>query len=64
VSTADGDGLAALAREREVPLTALGRVGGQRLLLGTALDAAVDDLRRLYEEALPLALGEDVADDV
>ncbi len=59
VSTADGDGLAALAREREVPLTALGRVGGQRLLLGTALDAAVDDLRRLYEEALPRALGED-----
>ncbi|MCH7511545.1 MAG: phosphoribosylformylglycinamidine synthase II, partial [Chloroflexi bacterium] len=61
VSTADGDGLAALARERDVPLAPLGRVGGQRLLLGTALDAAVDDLRRLYEEALPLALGEESA---
>ena len=64
VSTADGDGLAALAHERDVPLTALGRVGGQRLLLGTALDATVDDLRRVYEEALPLALGTGGADDV
>ncbi|MCH7837915.1 MAG: hypothetical protein IIC26_05340 [Chloroflexi bacterium] len=64
VSTADGDGLAALARERNVPLAPLGRVGGQRLLLGTALDAAVDDLRRLYEEALPRALGEESAASV
>ncbi len=57
-STADGDALAALASERDVPLAPLGRVGGQRLLLGTALDAAVDDLRRVYEEALPRALEE------
>ena len=58
VSTAQGEALAALARERDVPLVRLGRVGGDRLLLGKKLDLPVAELRRAYEEGLPRALGE------
>ena len=58
VSTVDSDALLALAREQGVPLLPLGSVGGDRLVFGGALDVAVDDLRRSYEEGLPHALGE------
>ena len=58
VSSAEGATLEALARERDVPLVRLGRVGGDRLRLGGFLDVAVEDLRRAYEEGLPRALGQ------
>ena len=64
VSTSDGEALTALAREHGAPLVRLGRVAGDRLVLGAApgtgpsgLDVAVDELRRAYEEGLPRALG-------
>ena len=60
VSTADAEALAALAQEQQAPLMRLGRVAGDRLVLGAALDVAIDDLRRAYEEGLPLALGEQI----
>jgi phosphoribosylformylglycinamidine synthase len=58
VSTGDGAALAALARERDVPCVALGRAGGERLVLGSYLDLPIEALRREYEEGLPRALGE------
>ena len=58
VSTADSEALETLAAEQQAPLMRLGRVGGDRLVLGALLDISVDDLRRAYEEGLPLALGE------
>ena len=39
-------------------IDALGSVGGERLVLGEALSAAVGELRIAYEEGLPRALGE------
>ena len=57
VSTRDGETLAALALEHDVPLARLGRVGGDRLALGGHVDVAIADLRRVYEEGLPQALG-------
>ncbi len=58
VSTAQGDALRELAREREMPLLLLGPAAGGRLALGALVDVAVDDLRRAYEEGLPRALGD------
>jgi phosphoribosylformylglycinamidine synthase II len=48
--------LAALAREEEVPLSPLGRVGGKRLTLGEMVDVAAEDLTAAYEKGLPEAL--------
>ncbi len=39
-----------------MPVVSLGRVSGDRLLLGSELDVAVADLRETYEEGLPRAL--------
>jgi phosphoribosylformylglycinamidine synthase len=58
ISTAEGEALESLAREQDVPLLRLGRVGGDRLILGSKIDAAVADLHDAYEEGLPRALGE------
>ncbi|MCH8995406.1 MAG: hypothetical protein IH959_10660 [Chloroflexi bacterium] len=58
VSTAESEALEGLAREHDVPLLRLGRVGGDRLILGSILDATVADLHDAYERGLPRALGE------
>jgi phosphoribosylformylglycinamidine synthase len=58
VSTADPDGLRALASGQGVPLTPLGRIAGDRLRFAAAIDVPVADLRQAYEEGLPAALGE------
>jgi phosphoribosylformylglycinamidine synthase len=58
VSTADPDGLRALASGHGVPLTPLGRVAADRLRLAAAIDVPVTDLRRAHEDGLPAALGE------
>ncbi len=60
VSTGQAGELASLARESGVPLLRLGSVSGERLVLGSCLDVAIEDLRRGYEEGLPRALGEPV----
>ncbi len=52
---AAGD-VAALAREADVPLTRLGRVGGRRLTLGGLVDVSVEELAAAYGEGLPRAL--------
>ena len=60
VATRVPDALLALAREADVPATALGVVGGDRVRLGP-LDVPLDALRDVYEGALPAALaGADV----
>ncbi|MCH8994847.1 MAG: phosphoribosylformylglycinamidine synthase subunit PurL [Chloroflexi bacterium] len=58
VSTAEGEALESLAREQDVPLLRLGRVGGDRLVLGSELAAPIAELRDAYETGLPRALGE------
>ncbi len=50
------DALEALARRHDVPLTALGSVGGDRLSLPGALDLAVAALTDAYTRGLPDAL--------
>jgi phosphoribosylformylglycinamidine synthase subunit PurL len=57
VSTRDAAALEHLAREHGVPMLSLGRVGGDRLALGSEIDAAIEDLRSAYEGGLPAALG-------
>jgi hypothetical protein len=39
-----------------VPLTHLGRAGGERLVIGDLLSVPVADLARAYREGLPRAL--------
>jgi len=46
----------ALAGRHGVPLTPLGRVGGERLVIGDLLSVPVADLARAYREGLPRAL--------
>ncbi len=46
----------ALAVRYGVPLTHLGRAGGERLVIGDLLSVAVADLARAYREGLPRAL--------
>lgn len=58
VSTGEAGELVSLAGEHGVPLLRLGSVASERLVLGSCLDVAVEDLRRGYEEGLPRALGE------
>ncbi len=58
VSTAESEALESLAREQDVPLLRLGRVGGDRLVLGSELDAPIAELHDAYETGLPRALGE------
>ena len=58
VSTERRAALESLARERDVPLLHLGRVGGTRLVIGSHVDCAVDALREAYEGGLPQALGQ------
>jgi len=45
-----------LARGANVPVTRLGRVGGERLALGGLLDVSVEELAAAYHEGLPRAL--------
>jgi phosphoribosylformylglycinamidine (FGAM) synthase-like enzyme len=54
-AAARGD-LEALAASRDVPLTCLGVVSGDRLRLGQDIDLPVSELARAYEEGLPRAL--------
>ena len=48
--------LQALAGRQAVPLTPLGRVGGDRLSLGDFLDVPVSSLAAAYRDGLPRAL--------
>ena len=48
--------LGILARDANVPLTHLGRVGGKRLILPGLVDVAIEDLATTYHEGLPRAL--------
>ena len=48
--------LEALAAAANVPLTYLGRVGGDRLRIGDGLNAAVEALAAAYHDGLPRAL--------
>ena len=50
------DALAALAAEYGVPLTTIGRVTGDRLRLGAAVDLSLADAARAHREALPTSL--------
>jgi phosphoribosylformylglycinamidine synthase len=58
VATADPEALAAAAGAAGVPCTVLGRAGGDRVVLGSLVDLALDTLREAHEGALPRALGE------
>jgi phosphoribosylformylglycinamidine synthase len=55
-AAADAEPLIALAAAANVPVIALGTTGGDRLQLGKAIDAAVADVARFYENGLPDAL--------
>jgi phosphoribosylformylglycinamidine synthase len=60
VATGEGSvaDLEAMLHREGVPYTRIGRTGGQRLVLATHVDAALDDLGRAYESGLGLALEE------
>ncbi|HUS82505.1 MAG TPA: phosphoribosylformylglycinamidine synthase subunit PurL [Dehalococcoidia bacterium] len=55
-AASDAAELEALARQVSVPLTRLGRVGGERLTLGGMLDVAIEELAAAYREGLPRVL--------
>jgi phosphoribosylformylglycinamidine synthase len=50
------DEVDALAHRFDVPLTYLGRAGGERLVIGDAVSVSVADLARGYREGLPRAI--------
>ncbi|MDI6857719.1 MAG: phosphoribosylformylglycinamidine synthase subunit PurL [Dehalococcoidia bacterium] len=58
VSCAAGnsDRLREIAKRRDAPLTPLGRIGGDRLVIGDILAVPVAELVRAYREGLPRAI--------
>ena len=58
VTTPDPEALGAAAASAGVATAVLGRVGGDRLVVGALLDAGVDALRAAHEGNLPATLGD------
>ncbi|MCD6640875.1 MAG: phosphoribosylformylglycinamidine synthase subunit PurL [Nocardioides sp.] len=57
VTTADADALVALAAEHGVPLTAIGRTGGDAIAVEGQFEVPVAEARTAWEATLPDALG-------
>jgi phosphoribosylformylglycinamidine synthase len=57
METGKVEALADMASSHQVPFTLLGRVGGDRLTLGQALDLPVANLRTSWRSGLSQALG-------
>jgi phosphoribosylformylglycinamidine synthase len=55
-ATADSERLQEIAGRHGVSLAPLGRVGGDRLVVGSLLSVPVADMARAYREGLPRAL--------
>ena len=50
--------LQAICAEHNVPLTAIGRVSGDRIVIGQHINLLVDEISHAYREGLPRILGE------
>jgi len=58
VATGDADALGARADDAGIPWAALGRAGGDRLVLGELADVAVSALQEDYDASLARELGD------